>query len=69
MSMIVNNMGPGSIGAIFVNGEERWKNVKYERNCKIIVGKSIVIDGEVLFEAKKGDKFYCTTIRSGEINL
>jgi hypothetical protein len=64
MSIVLNNKGPGSIEAIVVNGKTKWKDVKFEKTCKIVVGKSIEIDGEMLFKAGKKDNFYCTTVNS-----
>ena len=62
--MTMTNHGPGYIGAIVVNGVEKWKNVKFEKCCKVVVGKYVEIDGKEFFRAGKNDKFYLTTISS-----
>lgn len=60
--MTIMNQGPGTIGEISVNGEIRWKEVVFKKYCKMVLGDYIEIDGEILFKAKKGDKFNCQYI-------
>lgn len=60
--MTMVNHGPGILGAIIVNGKTFKENVKFEKCAKIVVGDYVEVDGEILFKAKKGDKFYITEV-------
>ena len=62
--MVINNKGPGTIGAIVVNGVKKWENITFTKSCKVVVGEYVEIDGKELYRAGKKDKFYLTSINS-----
>lgn len=62
MSIELMNHGPGTIEGIVVNGVTKWKNIKFEKYCKVVVGEYIEIDGKEFYRAGKKDNFYLTTI-------
>ena len=68
MSMTMMNKGPGYIDAIIVNGKPKWKNVKFEKYCKVVVGEYVEIDGKEYFRAGKNDKFYLSSISTTPSN-